>query len=186
MIRRQTLKIPLIFCTWVKTPPLIRLNKVSRERESANWRRRRILRASPVCSRFHLFLLFHAEKSNNASRVQPRSQVFILNKFWTNKNNRLCLQQRLGWMAGDNTIGSFEEHKLDIFVYKILCLYLLRKKCCKLYRKIRFDVFTQLWLPEHIEKQRFAAVAMADVPFRVQRRTRLHTGYRKCQVSALI
>ena len=138
MIRRQTLKILLIFCTWVQTPPLIRLNKVSRERESPNWRRRRILRASPVCSRFHLFLLFHAEKSNNASRVQPRSQVFILNKFWTNKNNRLCLQQLLGWMAGDNTIGSFEEHKLDIFVSKILCLHLLRKKCCKLDRKIWF------------------------------------------------
>ena len=171
MIRRQTLKILLIFCTWVQTPPLIRLNKVSREREShqtdeeeescgrrlcaadfgrdpfnqnsdrSDRKKRTTSKGGPVFSKlfrldrtdplsfgpkfpeilvewiapFIYFFCFTRKNPTTLLVFNLALRIFILNKFWTNKNNRLCLQ-RLGWMAGDNTIGSFEEHKLDIFV----------------------------------------------------------------------
>ena len=77
MIRRQSLNSIYLYLSEKAAADYIKLSRRrerERERESPNQRRRRILRASPACSRFHLFLLFHAEKCNTAYRVQPRSQ----------------------------------------------------------------------------------------------------------------
>ena len=75
MIRRQSLNSIYLYLSEKAAADYIKLSRRrERERESPNQRRRRILRASPAYSRFHLFLLFHAEKCNTAYRVQPRSQ----------------------------------------------------------------------------------------------------------------
>ena len=137
MIRRQTLKILLIFVLEWKRRRRLDFNQ-QRERESHETNEEEESCGRRLCAAdFIYFFCFTRKNTTTLLVFNLTLRIFILNKFWTNKNNRLCLQ-RLGWMAGDNTIGSFEEHKLDIFVSKILCLHLLRKKCCKLDRKIWF------------------------------------------------